>query len=217
MTRKTLSAGGAGYGSPFVDGPRDVEQILVDVSDLSYNSGNGEVDTYGYLKPGVPLNAAGDPITTIEGGVTVTHVAGGSAGDFTLTGITTEDELLSVEAEDTTSGVTTNLTAQFTITAANTINNTGGTASTGKVLIVRWRDASAAQYVYGVVIAPVYVGATGIVADAGLDSLADFPCAVARGGLVNRDVVEDNLGRALTAAELAAFMAPGCNLRLTAT
>jgi hypothetical protein len=36
-------------------------------------------------------------------------------------------------------------------------------------------------------------------------------------GLVNFDVVEDNLGRALSANEIAAFAAAGCHLQTTTT
>lgn len=140
--RETVSAGGTNYGYPFVDGPRDVEQITVDLSTMTYadNSG-GEVDYDGYLIPGTPLNQYGD-------------LCAGSVTD---------------------------------------------------------------EYVYGVVTAPVYVGSDPIDADTDLDSLTDIQVAVARAGLVNRDVVEDNLGRALSAAEIAAFAAAGSNLALTST
>jgi hypothetical protein len=86
------------------------------------------------------------------------------------------------------------------------------------VVFVTYRDVSAAQYAYGCVIEPTKVPGTTVVdADTDLDSLTDFPVAVARGGLLNRDMIEDNLGRALTVFELAAIAHPECNLRLTAT
>lgn len=43
-----------------------------------------------------------------------------------------------------------------------------------------------------------------------------FPVAVGF-GLVNRDIIEDNLGRALTADEIAGFDLAGSNCRLTRT
>jgi hypothetical protein len=70
-------------------------------------------------------------------------VAGAAAGNITVTGIATLDELVSVvhaTAGGASDGDFTDITSQFTITAANTINNTGGTATTGNKLIVIYRD-----------------------------------------------------------------------------
>ncbi len=69
-----------------------------------------------------------------------TVVAGGAAGNATVTGIKTRDTLLAVLKVDFTdvSETATDLTGEFTITATNTINNTGGTASTGGFLIVSY-------------------------------------------------------------------------------
>jgi hypothetical protein len=69
-------------------------------------------------------------------------VNGGVAGNFTITGIRTQDLLLSVLAFSFPAsvgaviGVNGDLTAEFTITAANTINNTGGTSSANGMLLV---------------------------------------------------------------------------------
>jgi hypothetical protein len=63
-----------------------------------------------------------------------TVVAGGAAGDITVTGITTSDRLVSVI--NLTDGA--DLTSEFSITAADTINNAGGTATTGDDLLVVW-------------------------------------------------------------------------------
>jgi hypothetical protein len=41
--------------------------------------------------------------------------------------------------------------------------------------------------------------------------------AVARMGMINRDIAEDNLGRAYTADELAAFVAAGSQFSITTT
>lgn len=46
---------------------------------------------------------------------------------------------------------------------------------------------------------------------------ADPFVAVCVVGLVNRDILEDNLGRALTSAEIAGFDAAGSKLALTST
>jgi hypothetical protein len=74
-------------------------------------------------------------------------IAGGAAGNHTLTGIDLErDRLVSVwyfnlaeGAPNTITGVA-DLTSEFSITADDTINNTGGTATTGGLLIVQYYD-----------------------------------------------------------------------------
>jgi hypothetical protein len=76
------------------------------------------------------------------GFVKVTLVAGGAAGNLTLTGIAVGDELSFVGRFSTAASIATltDLTAEFSITAGNTINNTGGTATTGDTLMVVWID-----------------------------------------------------------------------------
>ena len=61
-------------------------------------------------------------------------IAGGAAGNLTVTGIRKQDRLMQVL--DITDKA--DMTAEFTLTAANTINNTGGTATTGDTLLVVW-------------------------------------------------------------------------------
>lgn len=75
--------------------------------------------------------------------IRVAVVAGGSAGNFTVTGIATADTLVSVlHLAGAGSDVTdvADLTAEFTVSAANTINNDGGTASTSGKLLVIYQD-----------------------------------------------------------------------------
>jgi hypothetical protein len=79
----------------------------------------------------------------IGGGGFAKHIllAGGAAGNFTATGIKVGDELdevLYFIGAGTAVTDISDLTSQFTITGANTINNTGGTATTGGKLLVRW-------------------------------------------------------------------------------
>jgi hypothetical protein len=45
----------------------------------------------------------------------------------------------------------------------------------------------------------------------------DHFVAICIAGVVNRDIIEDNLGRSLTAAELASFDAAGSHISLTTT
>lgn len=68
-------------------------------------------------------------------------VNGGAAGNITVTGIEANDELVSV-LHYTAGAALADLTGEFSITAANTINNTGGTATTGDQLWVTWINKS---------------------------------------------------------------------------
>lgn len=79
------------------------------------------------------------------GAIKQTIIAGAAAGDRTVTGIALNDKLISVLKIDATDASETfsDLTSEFTITAANTINNTGGTTSANSGLIVTYLDVSA--------------------------------------------------------------------------
>jgi len=75
-------------------------------------------------------------------GIEVALVDGGSAGDFTVTGIAVGDRLIFVGEFATKAAIATltNLTSEFSITAADTINNAGGTATTNDQLLVIYHD-----------------------------------------------------------------------------
>lgn len=128
----TTTAGGSQYANPII-GP--VQHTLIVTLDISGMTAS-EVDTAGYLKPGVPLDVDGD-------------LCGGS------------------------------------------------------------------DYVYGITFEAQKV-ATGNTS-AILSAATDPPVTLCTHGIVNRDVVEDNLGRALTANEVTAFKTAGSNLTLTNT
>ena len=72
------------------------------------------------------------------GDLTVTIIAGGSAGAHTVTGIATTDTLFGVIEMDFTDASETgaDLLSEFSITGANTIDNTAGTDTTGGFLLV---------------------------------------------------------------------------------
>ena len=83
------------------------------------------------------------------GAVRTKVIAGGAAGNHTVTGIAVGDALRSVLKLDftlaegtpnTRTWATSDLTSEFTITAADTINNTGGTDTTGAILVVVFED-----------------------------------------------------------------------------
>ena len=87
----------------------------------------------------------------LAGAVKTTVIDGGAAGDHTVTGIAVGDALRSVLKLDFTLVEGTpntrtwdaeDLTAEFEITAANTINNAGGTDTTGSGLLVVYEDRS---------------------------------------------------------------------------
>lgn len=69
--------------------------------------------------------------------------------------------------------------------------------------------------VYGVVLEAIKI-ATGNT-DAILDATTDCFIAVGTHGIVNRDIIEDNLGRALNADEIAGFDLAPCTIKLTRT
>jgi hypothetical protein len=84
--------------------------------------------------------------------IKLTAIPEGNAGNHTVTGIATDDVLLAVVAikltlsEGTPNTVAVsalNLTSGFSITGANTINNTGGTALTDAGGLVLWLDTDA--------------------------------------------------------------------------
>ena len=85
------------------------------------------------------LSQASLPVTGFKQAV----VTGGAAGDLTLTGVAAGDSLIGViqhvgAGTDVTD--VADLTSEFSITGANTINNTGGTNTTGSKLVVTWYD-----------------------------------------------------------------------------
>lgn len=68
-------------------------------------------------------------------------IAGAAAGNLTVLGIKLGDKLLLVQP---VTAVGANLASEFTITAADTINNTGGTSTAGVVaVLVTWLARSA--------------------------------------------------------------------------
>lgn len=80
-------------------------------------------------------------ITRFPGGVGqfTFYGIGGAAGDLTVTGVKTTDRVLLVQSLALSAGAPSavaDLTSEFTITAANTVNNTGGTSTAGAFVAV---------------------------------------------------------------------------------
>jgi len=73
--------------------------------------------------------------TNIDIALRSATVAGGAAGDLTVTGIKVGDSLKTVLD---VSAAGTNLASEFEITDDDTINNADGTDTTGMILLVQW-------------------------------------------------------------------------------
>jgi hypothetical protein len=84
------------------------------------------------------LAAVSNPITMQNGKHNNALVAGGAAGNLTVTGIKTSNRLLLVAKIVDAGQAYTDLTSEFTISAANTINNTGGTTTASSHVVVVW-------------------------------------------------------------------------------
>ena len=75
----------------------------------------------------------------------------------------------------------------------------------------------AGNALYGVTFEPKKIVAAGPTDASLAANTGTFPVVVGTIGSVNRDVVEDNLGRALTADEVASYDIAGSKLHLTRT
>lgn len=132
------TSGTTGYGHPFVNGVLGLQQVVVDISELTI----AEVDADGFLKPGVAFKKDGTLL-----------------------------------------------------------------------------DGTALEFVYAVNPEPQNLRlATIPPTDVSLAAdTKTFPVGMGTIGEVNRDIAEDNMGRAYNANELAAFDAAGSMIRLTRT
>lgn len=82
-------------------------------------------------------------VNAAQGSVVQKVATGGAAGNITVTGIATTSTLVSIifyAGAGTAVTDVTDLTSEFTITAANTINNTLGTNTTGGKLVVTYSN-----------------------------------------------------------------------------
>ncbi len=76
--------------------------------------------------------------TGVGGPVSQALIAGGAAGNHTVTGIATTDTIVFVLHN--TAGALVDLTSEFTIDSADTIDNVGGTVTTGDDLLVLYQS-----------------------------------------------------------------------------
>lgn len=108
------------------------EAVAVDVV------GTAQVEAGGVVAKGAKVqpDADGKAVAVVSADKSFI-AAGGDAGDITATGITTDHVLKHVI--NLTDG--TDVTSEFTIADDDTINNDGGTATTGDDLLVIWETS----------------------------------------------------------------------------
>jgi len=70
--------------------------------------------------------------------IKVALISGGAAGNHTVAGLSIKDELVFVFEQNGTSGILTDLTSEFDIKKADTIDNTGGTSTSSDKLLVMY-------------------------------------------------------------------------------
>ena len=68
--------------------------------------------------------------------IKIALIDGGAAGTHTVSGLKITDELIAVLEQNGTSGLLSDLTTEFSIKKADTIDNTGGTATSSDKLLV---------------------------------------------------------------------------------
>lgn len=117
------------------------DKVPVDVSGTALVEAGGTIAAGQYVQS----DADGKAVAASASAIKTAVIAGGSAGALTVNGIATTDRLISVvrlNRDSTAANITADaLTSEFTISAANTIDNTGGTATTGDVLVVTYESA----------------------------------------------------------------------------
>lgn len=134
------------YGVSRSDAAED-EAFTADVLGVATVEAGGAV-AYGDT---VRADATGRAVTVTPGVLKTAVITGGAAGSLTVTGIAAGDELVSVirfdVAADTGTSATGNkvqdvgdLTAEFSVSAANTITNAGGTNTSSNKLLVIYRQ-----------------------------------------------------------------------------
>lgn len=234
----TAYSGVSLYTSPFI-GPVDhTAQIRLDISGLTTN----EVDSDGYLKPGVPLTkgglrvgvqavvgtavaaaVAGNTGTGTMGAVTVS--AGAKAGVYRLTIIEPAADAGTFLVEDPDGIPIGSGTVAVAFSAgglAFTLADGGTDFIAGDaftITVTLTAGGAATAQLFGVSVEATKLPLATIPPTNGTlaTETGDCDVAVATHGIVNRDIAEDNLGRAYTAAEIAAFDAAGSKLALTST
>lgn len=214
------------YQPPFVGRLDYTLHLLVDVSSLT----TSEVDAGGRLVPGLPLTRAGRPVAAQGSSTAATAIADDdNTGNGTVSSLAGKvggkAEVITLKARSATSfevrgsrsGTLADATvgAPYTSAAVNFTLTAGATAFVAGDEFTVVLTEAAPDVVFGIV-----PEATPIVAanptDASLAATThDVLVAVGVIGVANRDAIETNLGRVLSAAEIAAFESGQCKLVLS--
>ncbi|MCH8851086.1 MAG: hypothetical protein IID41_00375 [Planctomycetes bacterium] len=106
---------------------------------------NETVKTGDALQSGAAAGTLRKLVVGNNGGVVGTEIAGGSAGDHTVTAIALGDRLVAVFHISTKASIATldDITSEFSVLAGK-INNDGGTDTASDQLMIFYEDASAA-------------------------------------------------------------------------
>lgn len=224
----TKSAGGDSYPNPFLGHIDHSVAIDVNIANLTTD----EVDAHGWLKPGVPLTAAGALLAAPTASVPGATVAAGTNVGAATVGM--YQGRFGAPAETIT--ITATATGGNGVGKASVVGSVSGyigeavvgTLFVSPVIEFMITDfgadltigdsyttvvaGGASSRLYGVTIEPLKLVASNV---NGV-RVGTFQVAVATHGLVNRDMVEDILGRALTVQELAGF-ADSSGLKITNT
>lgn len=227
VTRPSIT-GGDNYGNVMI-GPVDhTAPLVVNVTTLT----NREIDSRGYLKPGVPFTKNGALVAAMTKSVpdagTITQGAAATTGNGVISAVTGRYGAPAESIIVTMTGL--GPTAAFRVEGTKSgYLGVGavGTAFDSPVIGFTIADG-ATDFAIGNIVTFVVVGGVsdkvyGIVHEAikvaDGNAAGDIAAAhaahhlvVATAGQVNKAIVEDNLNAALTAAEIAGF--PGGNLAL---
>lgn len=205
------------YPNPFVGPISHSVAIDVNIANLS----SDEVDEHGWLKPGVPLTAAGALLAAPTASTPAAAVAdGGNTGAATIGSLQGRHgapaETITVTATTTggdgvgkasvvgsVSGYLGEATVGtlFVSPVIELLITDGATDLTAGDIYTIAVTAGATNRLYGVTVEPLKL----VASNSDTDRVGTFQVAVATHGLVNRDMVEDILGRVMTVQELAGF------------
>jgi hypothetical protein len=224
LSIRTILTGAQAYANVYIGEIDQTAQIQIDVTQLT----NAEIDSAGYLKPGVPFMSNGLLTTTPE---TLSTVAAGAShqnaaatlGNGTITGVSggygapveTVTALCLTPGPTGTFSVTgsrsgylgvATVGTPFTSPVINFTINDGATDWAAlNTITFAVTPAGVTAKVFGVNIEPIKVAAGN---DAGSIAAASttFEIGLGLSGTLNKALIEGNLGRALTAAEVAGFI-----------
>lgn len=224
----TTRTGGDSYPNPFLGPINHTVAIDVNIANLT----SDEVDSYGALKPGVPLTAAGALLAAPTASAPAAAVAdGGNTGNATIGSL--QGRVGGVAETITVTATVTGGAAVGKASVVGSVSGYLGEATVGTLFVSEAIEflitdgaidltegdiytiavtAGATDRLYGVTVESTKL----VASNSDTDRVGKFQIAVAVIGMVNRDLVEDILGRALTAQELSGF-AVSSGLKITNT